>query len=404
MKFLRWVMTAALLMVVAALVWWLLAPPAPPEVDFATAERGVLLNELSTNGRTEPAEWMPVRAAREGRLVDLPVRRGAEVSEGQLLARLAAPEAEAELASARARVARAEAALAPAEQGGRQLELAELETALARAFQDREAAAREEAALDRLVQKGAATRHEWQTVRDRRELLDAEISGLRKKRAALVEPGDRVSARAALEEAKRNLAAVEARLSESTLRSPMSGVVYDLPSRAGDWVTPGTLVAKVGRLGRLRVLGFVDEPELGGLTVGQSVAVTWDALPGREWKGKVSALPTEVVALGSRQVGEVVTVVENPGQEIPAGANVNLRIQLRRVESAVSVPKEALRREGEAYGVYVLKEGKLSWRPVRTGVASVTRIEILEGVQPGDLVAVTGDIALRDGLAVRRRQ
>ena len=57
--------------------------------------------------------------------------------------------------------------------------------------------------------------------------------------------------------------------------------------RAGSYVSPGDLVANVGQAGRLRVRVYVDEPELGRVAVGQPVTITWDALPGQSWPGKV---------------------------------------------------------------------------------------------------------------------
>jgi HlyD family secretion protein len=159
-------------------------------------------------------------------------------------------------------------------------------------------------------------------------------------------------------------------------------------------------VARIGVLDRLRVKVFVDEPELGGLALGQPVTVTWDALAKKEWSGTVERLPQQIVAMGSRQVGEVVSLVENPGRELPPGANVNARIRTRTIEQAISIPKEALRREGDTYGVFVVKDGRVQWRIVQTGAASVTRLEILSGLQPGDVVALAGEETLRDGMAV----
>jgi HlyD family secretion protein len=401
MKLLRWMLFAALAAAVGLGAYWILKPPSPPEVDVVLAERGRLVSELATNGRTEPSAWSAVTSPREGRVAELFVEKGQAVAAGIPLLRIAQPDAESELAAAQARLDRARAALTPAEKGGRTAELAEIDGALARLKSDRAAAQRDEQTLDRLLEKNAATRAERDAARDRRTRLDVEIQSLESKRLLLVDPADRAAAQATLAEAEKSLAALRTRLDAAVLRAPRPGILYELAVRAGDWLPPGGVAARIGALEQLRVTVFVDEPELGGVALDQPVTVTWDALPKQEWSGRVQALPRQIVSLGSRQVGEVVTRLDNPDLRLPAGANVNARIRLKTIESAISIPKEALRREGEKYGVFLLQQGKLVWREVQTGAASVTRIEVLSGLKEGDPIALAGEETLRDGMAVR---
>jgi multidrug efflux pump subunit AcrA (membrane-fusion protein) len=123
------------------------------------------------------------------------------------------------------------------------------------------------------------------------------------------------------------------------------------------------------------------------------VAITWDALPGRVWKGEVESMPTQIVALGTRQVGEVIVTIENQGLELLPGTNVNAEIQSQVVENALTVPKEAIRRDG----VFVLRDGRVRWTPVRLGPSSLTRTAVLSGVSEGDMVALNTEAPLEDG-------
>jgi len=129
--------------------------------------------------------------------------------------------------------------------------------------------------------------------------------------------------------------------------------------------------------------------------------LSWDALPGRRWKGTVEQTPTQVVTLGTRQVGEVVCIIENPGGELLPGTNINAEILSEVAENALAVPKEALRTSGGQTGVFVLNDGKVAWRPVKLGVASVTRAQVLSGLREGQAVALPSGRPLRDGDAVR---
>ena len=66
----------------------------------------------------------------------------------------------------------------------------------------------------------------------------------------------------------------------------MAGVVYGREVRPGSYVNAGDLIANIGRMDRLRVRVYVDEPELGRVAEGQPVTITWDALPGRQWRAR----------------------------------------------------------------------------------------------------------------------
>ena len=61
------------------------------------------------------------------------------------------------------------------------------------------------------------------------------------------------------------------------------------------------------------------------MAVGQPVTITWTAQPGKRWKGTVEKGATDIIALGTRQVGEVLCTIDNPGRELVPGTNVTLR-------------------------------------------------------------------------------
>jgi len=130
---------------------------------------------------------------------------------------------------------------------------------------------------------------------------------------------------------------------------------------------------------------------------GQPVTIAWDALPGRTWQGSVQRKPATIVALGSRQVGEVLCIIDNPGRVLLPGTNVDAHIRTATVEQALTMPKECLRRDANGVGVFKLRGGRLAWQPVRTGVSSVTRVQILDGLAEGDEVALPTELTLHDG-------
>jgi HlyD family secretion protein len=401
----RWSWLVGLLVVVAGLIFVATRRAAPPEVPFAKAKRETLVSLLTTNGKTEPLEWAPLHAERAGRVSRLLVSRGQTVAAGAAMAVMEDNESQAAIATAQARLEQARAEVANLQRGGRAVELAESAAAVQRLKIDRTTLQRELSSLERLVEKNAATRVELDAAKDRAAQLDAQISAQEARRAALVGQGDVTVAQARVRDAEAALAQAKLRSEQATLRAPRGGVVYDLPAREGGWLEAGALVARVGDLSRLKVTVYVDEPDLGRARKGLPVTLTWDAMPGREWQGVVDMVPSQVIGLGSRQVGEVVTIAENPQRDLPPGANVNARIRSQVVEGALSIPKAALRRNQSELGVFVLEggrpeTGRLAWRAVKVGSSSDYRAEIQSGLKEGDAVALPSERTLAAGLEV----
>lgn len=389
-----------ILFAAAAALWVWTGRSAPPEAPFVRAARTTLVSLITTNGRIEPRERHTLRAETAGLVARVRVEAGQSVAAGAAILDITAPEAEAEIASARARLESARVALATLERGGPAREFAAINAALAPLKVEREAAARDVASLARLVNQQAATRTELEAAQDRLARLDADIAAQQSRRAALVERDEGAAARARVGEAAAALALAERRAASRVLRAPAAGVVYELAVRAGEWLTPGALVARIGRLDPIEAVIYVDEPDLGRIKPGLEVQLSWDALPGRVWTGRLERVPSRVAPLGSRQVGEALAVAANAGHALPPGANINAEIRAETVANALAVPKEALQRNGPATGVYVLVNGALAWRPVRTGVSTVTHAQILEGLAEGDAVALPGGPALAPGVAV----
>jgi len=396
------ILTVVVLAALGAPVAWLVVRrSAPPEVPFARAIRETLVSSLVTNGKVEPLEWVAVRAETEGAVARVVVEKGLPVAPGAVLVELDSSAARGELVAAESRLAEAQARLQVFELGGPAAELAEIDNGLARARLELETARRDLASLGRLAEKNAAARIEVTAAEDRQRQAQAQIRALDNKRAALVSPAGRQAAESRVREAESSVALSRRRIEQTVIRSPIHGVVYLLEARRGSYLRPGDLVAEVGQVDRLRVVVYVDEPELGRIERGMPVSITWDAQPGRRWEGKVEKLPSRIIALGTRQVGEVSCAVANPGRQLPAGANINAEIRTRVVENAVTIPKETLRRQGASTGVFVLSSDRVSWRTLGLGSTSVTRAQVVEGLEEGAAVALPTEIPLRNGDRVR---
>ena len=159
-------------------------------------------------------------------------------------------------------------------------------------------ARREFEATQRLVAKQAATASDLNTAREAVQRAELQIQSYERRRSALVTVSDRTIADARIRDAQALADAARRRIELSEIRSPMSGTLYQFDIRQGAYLNPGDLVGSVGRLDQLRVVVYVDEPDLGRVAKGMPVTITWDALTGRQWKGTVQKLPTQIVPWG----------------------------------------------------------------------------------------------------------
>lgn len=400
MKRLVWLLLIPLLGL--GLWWGITARNSAPEIRFVKARRETLVSNLPTNGKVEPIEWASVRVDAPGLVTAVSVQQGQAVRKGALLARLSEPGLADQVAAAHARTAQVQSDLDVLSKGGKSSELTEIENSLTRLKFDRDQQARETGSLKRLYEKQAATMFDLQSSQARLRQLEIDIDNLAKRRAAVVSKPDVTSAQARLREAQSTARATQAKVSQGVIRSPLSGVVYSLPARLGTYLNAGDLVASVGQLDRLRVRVYVDEPELGRVQVGQPVKITWDAQPDRAWKGVVERLATEITTLGTRQVGEVQCTIDNPDHQLVPGTNINAFVETSSIAGALTLPKEAFRREGTNADVYIL-EGSNTVRRKRivTGASSVTRTQITAGLNDDDAVALATDKVLKDGAKVK---
>jgi HlyD family secretion protein len=380
--------------------WTYTKKTEPPTALFVKVQSETLVSNLITNGKVEPLHFAAVRADLAGMVAELPVKEGQTIMLGAALAQLKGPDLEAQLAAAQSRVEQAKAALDNIERGGRKAELVEIDGSIARAKLDRDTALRDYEALHRLEEKQAATHEEVQTAHNKLDQAELGIKSLETKRSALITSSDQLVAEARFHEAEADLRLARRRIADTIVRSPMAGIVYNLPIRMGAYLNVGDLVASVGVLDRLRVRVYVDEPELGRVSVGLPVNITWDALPGQHWPGVVEQLPVEVHPLGTRQVGEVLCTIDNPRRVLVPGTNINAEIRSQVVNNALTIPKEAMRRDAKGPGVFVLAGDTIHWRAVKTGASSINRVQIADGLAEGDAVALPTDLALRDGQRV----
>src|SRR6266436_1532615 len=380
------------------------------KIAAVTPVRENLVSSISTNGKVEPIAPFVVRAQLDTFVERISAVEGQAVKKGQLLLELNVKDAAAQLADARSKLLRAEDDLRAAKAGGRSDEAAKTEGQLAAALALRDRLQRNHDSLERLIAQQAATKDELAA----NDLDLAKADALVKQLTAAkqeFEHGVKLSANSTslqVEQLRSEVAALEEKVRDGRIAAPSAGTLYSLPVKAGDYVKVGDLLAEMADLHKVRVRAFIDEPELGGLEPGEPVKITWDALPNRTWMGKTQIIPKQVVARQARSVGELLCEVNNDKLELLPNINVNVRINSHERINVLTVPRGAVEADGGQRFVFVvlrnaLGVGKatLQKREIRVGIADATNYEVLGGLQEGEMVALPGDVDLKDGMPVK---
>jgi len=366
-----------------------------------------IISSITSNGKVEPVSPYVIRAQSDTFVERLHVNEGQNVKKGQLLLELNVKEAAAQLAQAKSRLLRAEDELQTAKAGGHADESARISGDLTKALADRDRLQQNHESLERLLAQGAATKDELASNDLALTKMQSEVSRLTAAKQEFGRQAGLESSRGALsvEQAKSDVAALEDKVRQGRICAKSDGTVYAMPIKSGDFVKTGDLLLEMADLREVRVLVFVDEPEMGGLEVGLPVKITWDALPNRAWAGKTEMIPKQVVARGSRSVGEMLCSVQNEKLELLPNTNVNVRINSKERLNVVAVARGAVESEAGQKFVFLVREsvGKstLEKRLIQVGIADATNYEVISGLKEGDVVALPGDVDLKDGMNVR---
>ena len=259
-----------------------------------------------------------------GRVTAVRVDEGATVRKGQVLVELEPDFLDEQIRSQRGRVAAARADLTMALRGPRVEDIA-------RARAEAERTERERARLEKLAADGVAPQRDF----------DAALAAARQARETLLEkergsrPEEIEAARAAVAREEGQLAYLERRRQDLTVRAPADGVLQTIDLRPGDLVGAGQPVATILEPDQIWVRVYVPEPRLGLVRAGQKAHIRVDTFPGRDYPGRVVEIrqrgeytPRNIQTLEQRmdQVFGVKVAID-PNPDIKPGMAATVRLE-----------------------------------------------------------------------------
>jgi HlyD family secretion protein len=375
----------------------------PPAVPMVRVSRADVSQTITSNGNIEPIDPYIARAQFPTFVSKVAATEGQSVHRGQIILTLDASDVQTQLTQSRADLIAAQTALRNAKAGGPPADLAELQSELTSAKADVASLERSQTALENLLAEQAATKDQLENNATALAKAKAHLQSLEDRKNAIKEESGTNAEQAELRvrQDQDQISSLEDKLRSATVTAPSDGTLYALPVQVGDYVKVGDELAGMADLHEVRVRVYVDEPDMGMLAPGQTVQVTWDALPGHMWTGKTGQVPKEVVKYGMRSVAEVLCSVDNDKLELVPNTNVDVRILVREAKNALVIPRGAVRDDNGQRYVYVFQDGVVKRRNVTLGVSNASNYEVLSGLSAGDRIAVPQDRTLHDGMSVR---
>jgi RND family efflux transporter MFP subunit len=207
--------------------------------------------------------------------------------------------------------------------------------------------------------------------------------------------------RSLLVQADAELTIIQDHLRNSTVRAPFSGRITDKRAEPGEIVAAGVPIALLTDTDPILVRAAVPDNLIRLVRKGQDVSVRVDAFPERPFRGTVFRLESRADPLSRTICAEI--RIPNPDDRLKPGfiAKVEIRRPIKR--SGIFIPLDAVVGFGADPAVFVVYEGTAERRLIETGKIMGEKIEVLEGLEPGEMLVIAGQSFLKDTQSVRIR-
>jgi len=387
---------AIVLALVAAIGWFLYARNIPP-VDVAPIRSGRLAQTVVVSGRVLAPAKVDVGATITGRVQRVAVDDGAKVAASALLIELERTELEAALAQARATERAAQTRIAQ----WRDVAAPNARELVTQAEANLRVAERDLARQQDLVSRKFVAEARVDEARRAVEISRSQVATARATAAAnRPEGAERQLLDDQLAQARAARAAAEAKLDQTRILAPASGVVLDRSVEPGDIVQPAKRLMTIALDGATRLTALIDEKNLGVLTLGQKALAAADAFPGQRFEAVLEYLAPGIDA--QRGTVEAKFAVANPPAFLRSDMTVSIDIAVADRDRALVVPAGAVRdAASNTPWVLVLRDGNAVRQDVKLGARSATEAEIREGLEPASVVVLTN---VPPGTRVRARE
>lgn len=194
--------------------------------------------------------------------------------------------------------------------------------------------------------------------------------------------------------AEKALAQIDERLSKTQILAPFDCTVLTRPVSVGqavsgsDGASGGTECLTVADLNQMVIDSHINQADVTRLKIGQQVDIQVEAVTGLKLTGVIERIAPQATLKNNIKGFSCRILLENPDERVRPGMTANISIPIALADNVLSVPLSAVFTEGGERFVYVKKGESWAHCPVKIGVADFSFVEITEGLQEGDTVAL----------------
>lgn len=367
---------SSIIVIIALIVFFNLQSKREKTIKVTVEKVGKhdLTSIVSASGEIKPKKNVNISANVPGRIIKIGVEEGQHIKKGAFLLKLDSTQYEANADRDRAFISSYKAQLIQAKAG--------LE-------KDKNYYERQK----KLFEEDLISREQLESAKAQFEISEAQYKSINFQ----------------IDQGTASLQSTLDNLSKTVYTSPIDGIITSLRVEEGEVAiigtmnNPGTVLMTIADLSVMEVEVEVDETDVIGVQIGQSAEVKVDAFPEQNIKGKVTEIGSsaiqKVTATQESRDFKVVITLENPPKSLKPGLSASADIIIASKKDVLAVPISALilrekdeegekGKKKEEEGVYLVTDNKVKFRPVKKGIMGEMMIEVTEGLEEGEQIAV----------------
>ncbi len=347
-----------------------------PDVNTVVARQMEIEKRIELSGVLVPSQTVEIASKTSGQIIFLGFKVGDRVKKDAVLIQL---DTEALNGQKLAAEANLQSARAAAESAANQSAISKINLDAAQLNYER---------TQQLFASGAVSQSAMDEARDKLDIASQQF--------ATASGPARAQATAAVNSAFANLKNIEVQLGNTTIKSPIEGVITTQSINPGQVVTANSTLLTLIDTSSLKFKTTISQDSVIQLTPGQQLSIYVDSYPGRTFAGTVSSIGPIAVSTG--EVFPVEITVRNEGGLM---AGMSARSTLIIKAQGIAVPLGAVQQENGQNIVFVADDAQVNRRLIRTGFGNDTEVLVLEGLSEGEQVVTTSLNILADGMQVK---
>lgn len=371
-------------------------------VQVAPVVSQPLTYSVRVNGDILPLMQVDLFSKVSGYLERIDVHIGDVMKQGQVIAQIDRTDFLQKVREIEAKVAQAKAQLTEIETGTRTEELRQAEEAVNQARSRFENAKLQRERIEALYKRAVISKKEADVADMEFTVAEAQLASSQQQ-LKLLREGARQEVREATQAKLKEMEAIleqeRTRLQNTKIVAPFRGEVSRKYIDAGALVSPSTPLANLVHTETLKIVANILEKDISLLRAGMKAKIQVESYPGRIFEGRVEKI-NSALDLATRTL-QVEIYIPNSDRSLKPGMFAHVELILLEKPQTLVIPREAVLGTDSEMSVFVVEGKQAVRKPITIGYEQDRMVEILKGLNQGDMVIIKGQQLIKEGSAIR---